>query len=72
MNGVGRLSGVALECEDPAALAEFYSRLTRWRVVFTDPDWYSIGQSEQADFHLSFQRLPGHQPPSWPDPASSM
>jgi hypothetical protein len=26
--GVGQLSGVALECRDPAALAEFYSRLT--------------------------------------------
>ncbi|MDT5028792.1 MAG: hypothetical protein QOE61_5218 [Micromonosporaceae bacterium] len=72
MNGVGRLSGVALECQDPAALAEFYSRLTGWPVVFADPDWYSIGQSEQAAFHLSFQRSPGHQPPSWPDPASSM
>jgi hypothetical protein len=31
--GVGQLSGVALECRDPAALAEFYSRLTGWPVV---------------------------------------
>jgi hypothetical protein len=67
MTPPGRILGT-----NSAALAEFYSRLTRWRVVFTDPDWYSIGQSEQADFHLSFQRLPGHQQPSWPDPASSM
>lgn len=72
MNPVGRLSGVALECRDPAALADFYSRLTGWPVVFADPDWYSIGESEQAGFHLSFQRSPEHQRPTWPDPASSM
>jgi hypothetical protein len=30
---IGRLSGVALECSDPAVLAEFYSRLTGWPVV---------------------------------------
>jgi hypothetical protein len=72
VSGVGRLSGVALECRDPAALANFYSQLTRWPVVYTDPDWYSVGEGERADFHLSFQRAPEHQPPTWPDPASSM
>jgi catechol 2,3-dioxygenase-like lactoylglutathione lyase family enzyme len=70
--GVGQLSGVALECRDPAALADFYSRLTGWPVVHSNADWYSVGESENAGFHLSFQRSPGHQPPTWPDPASSM
>ena len=70
--GVGQLSGVALECRDPAALADFYSRLTGWPVVHAHADWYSVGESENAGFHLSFQRSPGHQPPTWPDPASSM
>jgi catechol 2,3-dioxygenase-like lactoylglutathione lyase family enzyme len=72
MTGIGLLSGVALECRDPAELAAFYSRLTGWPVVFSDPDWFSIGESEEAVFHLSFQRAPGHRPPVWPDPASSM
>lgn len=72
MVGTGYLSGVALECRDPAALADFYRRLTGWPVVYQHPDWYSIGESEDARFHLSFQRAPGHQPPSWPDSASSM
>ena len=72
MTGVGRLSGVALECPDPAALAEFYHRLTGWPVVYADPDWCSVGERPSAPFHLSFQRSPGHQPPTWPDPASSM
>jgi catechol 2,3-dioxygenase-like lactoylglutathione lyase family enzyme len=72
MNGIGRLSGVALECPDPACLAGFYSRVTGWPIVFADPDWYSVGASENTDLHLSFQRAPNHQPPTWPDPASSM
>lgn len=72
MAGVGRLSGIALECPDPARLAHFYSRLTGWPVVYSNPDWYSVGESERAEFYLSFQRSPGHRPPTWPDPASSM
>jgi catechol 2,3-dioxygenase-like lactoylglutathione lyase family enzyme len=72
MPGVGVLSGIALECRDPALLADFYSQLTGWRVVFAGPDWYSVGETERARFHLSFQRAPGHQPPTWPDPSSSM
>ena len=72
MTGIGRLSGVALECRDPAALADFYSRLTGWPVVYAHEDWCSVGESEDSGFHLSFQRAPGHEPPTWPDPASSM
>jgi catechol 2,3-dioxygenase-like lactoylglutathione lyase family enzyme len=69
---VGSLSGIALECADPAVLADFYSRLTGWPVVYESPDWWSIGESRDAPLHLSFQRAPGHRPPVWPDPASSM
>jgi hypothetical protein len=69
---IGTLSGVILECRDPVSLAAFYSQLTGLPVQYSDPDWYSIGESLRASFHLSFQRSPAHQPPSWPDPASSM
>jgi catechol 2,3-dioxygenase-like lactoylglutathione lyase family enzyme len=72
VSGIGHLSGVALECREPAELAAFYSRLTGWPVVSSDPEWTSIGESPQAAFNLSFQRAPGHRPPVWPDPASSM
>lgn len=73
MLGVGALSGIALEGRDPARLAAFYSQLAGWPVVCADPDWYLVGESEQTGvFHLSFQRAPGHQPPMWPDPVSSM
>jgi len=69
---IGQLSGIALECRDPAALAAFYSALTGWPVVYRSGDWWSIGESPSASFHLSFQRSPGHTQPTWPDPASSM
>jgi catechol 2,3-dioxygenase-like lactoylglutathione lyase family enzyme len=72
MSGIGSLSGIALECTDPAALAAFYTELTGWPVVYASPDWCSIGTSRDADLHLSFQRAPDHRPPVWPDPASSM
>jgi hypothetical protein len=72
MSAIARWSGVALECPDPAALASFYSSLTGWPIVYTDPDWHSVGPSPEIGMHLSFQRSPGYQPPIWPDPASSM
>jgi hypothetical protein len=70
MPGIGNLSGVALECPDPAALAGFYGCVTGWPVVFASEDWVSLGEGD--DFHLSFQRAPGYTPPIWPDPHSSM
>jgi hypothetical protein len=71
MNGIGALSGIALECRDPAALAQFYSAATGWPIVFASEDWVSIGEGPDA-LHLSFQRAPGYTAPAWPDPTSSM
>jgi catechol 2,3-dioxygenase-like lactoylglutathione lyase family enzyme len=72
MSRIGRLSGIALECPDPAALAAFYRDVTGWPIVYTSPEWYSIGEGADAELHLSFQLAPDFQPPTWPDPASSM
>jgi catechol 2,3-dioxygenase-like lactoylglutathione lyase family enzyme len=71
MEAIGWIGTVALECPDPAALAHFYSRLTGRPVVFAGPDWYSLAD-DSGGVSLSFQLAPGHQPPVWPDPASSM
>jgi Glyoxalase-like domain len=72
MDHVGYLSGIVLECRDPMELARFYSALTGWPLVFTDDDFAAIGEGPEAVFHLSFQRAPAHEPPTWPDPHSSM
>ena len=72
VTGIGELSGVALDCPDPQALAEFYSELTGLPVVYSSKDWCSVGERVDSPFHLSFQLSPGYEPPTWPDPRSSM
>ncbi len=67
---IGQLSGFALECPDPAALAAFYAEVTGARLVYESPDWCSL--ELRADLHLSFQRSADYRPPAWPDPHSSM
>lgn len=67
---IGRLENLVLEARDPRALAEFYSQLLGMPVSRTDDDWVDLG--EPPGLVLSFQHAPEHQPPRWPDPASSM
>jgi hypothetical protein len=70
--GFARVSGIVLECPNPAGLARFYSELTGWPILFSDAEWVSIGPDEAFRPRLSFQLAPGHQRPTWPDDASSM
>jgi predicted enzyme related to lactoylglutathione lyase len=72
MTGFAQPHGFVAECPDPAALATFYSRLTGWPVVRNEDDWATVQESEGKGVVLAFQLAPGHQPPTWPDPASSM
>lgn len=69
---VTSLHSVVLECPDPAALAGFYQDLTGWVVADSEPDWVTLRESKDDGERVSFQRAPGYQPPTWPDPASSM
>src|ERR1700749_580620 len=65
---IGRLHHVVLDCPDPGALAAFYSELLGLPVTYRSDDWVVVAASEQAS-GLAFQLAPGHQPPTWPDPA---
>ena len=67
---IGQLSGFALECPDPAALAAFYAEVTGAPLVYSSPDWCSLEMA--GGLHLSFQRSEDYRPPAWPDPHSSM
>jgi catechol 2,3-dioxygenase-like lactoylglutathione lyase family enzyme len=58
-----RLAAISLDCADPAALAEFYSRLTGYEVVFSNDDFVAL----RGDIYLTTQRVEGYQPPTWPD-----
>jgi catechol 2,3-dioxygenase-like lactoylglutathione lyase family enzyme len=65
---IGRMHHVVLDAPDPAALAAFYSELLGQPVTYRDDDWVVVAASDQAS-GLAFQRAPGHQRPTWPDPA---
>jgi catechol 2,3-dioxygenase-like lactoylglutathione lyase family enzyme len=65
---IGRMHHVVLDCPDPAALAAFYSALLGLPVTYQDDDWVVVAANDTSS-GLAFQRAPGNQPPTWPDPA---
>lgn len=62
---ISRFSLVALDCPDPAALAEFYIAIAGGSVLRVDDDWVRVAMPEGVD--LAFQLAPDHRPPEWPD-----
>jgi catechol 2,3-dioxygenase-like lactoylglutathione lyase family enzyme len=68
MSAIGTLAAVSLDCQDPAALADFYRQVTGWEVVFSSENFTYLAGSD-GGVRLSFQRVPDHPRPSWPDSA---
>jgi catechol-2,3-dioxygenase len=66
-----KLANVVIEARDPQGLARFYSELLDLPITRADGDWVDVGGGNGAVI-LSFQHAPEHEPPRWPDPASSM
>ena len=67
---IGRLHHVILDCRDPLALASFYAALLGQPVTYSSEDFVVVAADDTSS-GLAFQLAPGHQPPTWPDPASS-
>jgi catechol 2,3-dioxygenase-like lactoylglutathione lyase family enzyme len=65
---IGRLHHAVFDCADPAALAEFYSRLLGWPVTYRSDDWVVVAVNDTSS-GLAFQLSPDHRAPTWPDPA---
>jgi predicted enzyme related to lactoylglutathione lyase len=61
-----RLAAVVIDSADPAALAEFYQRLTGLDVSYTDETYVVLGD---GPVKIGFQRVEGYRAPGWPDPA---
>jgi predicted enzyme related to lactoylglutathione lyase len=55
---------VALDCQDPPALAEFYAAVLGGEIKQYDDDWYDL--YAPGGHRIAFQRAPGHRPPDWP------
>lgn len=65
---IGRIHHIVLDCPDPSALADFYSRLLGDPITYVSDDWVVVSTSAQAS-GLAFQLAPDHQPSTWPNPA---
>ena len=69
MSDVITLSSVALDCPDAGTLAAFYADITAGRVTFADEAWATV---DGPGGRIDFQTVPGYEPPTWPDPTSSI
>ena len=63
---IGRMHHVVLDGPDPAALADFYSRLLGQPVTYRSEDWVVVAANDACS-GLAFQLAPDHQTPTWPD-----
>lgn len=65
MTGIATLRTIVLDCPEPRELADFYTRLLGGRIVYNDDDWTTV--EADGGVHVSFQRVPDHRPPTWPE-----
>ena len=64
MTAVARFSLVAIDCPDPAALAEFYAAITGWTVGPVEGDWVELLNDSGPT--IAFQHVAHYRPPEWP------
>ncbi|MFI6691209.1 VOC family protein [Streptomyces sp. NPDC050433] len=55
---------VALDCPDPAALAEFYQGVLGGGISRDSEEWWEL--REPGGTRIAFQLAPGHRAPDWP------
>ncbi|MFE3249358.1 VOC family protein [Streptomyces sp. NPDC059209] len=55
---------VALDCQNPAAVAEFYQGVLGGEISHDYEDWWVLCVPGGA--RIAFQRAPGHRAPEWP------
>jgi hypothetical protein len=60
---VARLASVALDCAEPAALAEFWAALVGGEVAYSSDEFVAVKTDRGW---LTAVRVPDYEPPSWP------
>lgn len=60
---VGRLGSIALDCDDPRALAAFWSALLGAEVAFESDAFVAIHTDR---VWITAMQVPDHRPPTWP------
>jgi hypothetical protein len=63
---IARLASIALDCSDPAALANFWVQLVGGEVAFTSDDFCAVKTDRGW---LATVRVEDYRQPSWPDAA---
>lgn len=65
---IGRLHHLIIDCPDPHAEADFWSRVLAQPISYDSDDFVVVAANDTTS-GLAFQRAPDHRPPTWPDPA---
>lgn len=60
-----KVIGIAVDCEDANALADFYVQMLGWTKTFSG-NGAAVVSSPQAPFLLVFQAVENYRPPVWP------
>jgi catechol 2,3-dioxygenase-like lactoylglutathione lyase family enzyme len=65
--GIATLGTIVIDCADPLALAEFYSKVSGWPVgAGSEPSWAEL-DNPAGGATVAFQRVDGDfNPPAWP------
>jgi catechol 2,3-dioxygenase-like lactoylglutathione lyase family enzyme len=63
MAAIAKLGAVSLDCDDPAALAQFYVALLGMEIGFESDDFIAL---QGGPLWLTFQRVADHRPATWP------
>ena len=64
---VGRLLSVVFESTDSDRSARFWEAILGFARHRTDPGWATIADPGDGRRRLSFQQVPDHVPPTWPE-----
>ncbi|MEU8761471.1 VOC family protein [Streptomyces sp. NPDC048659] len=70
MSPLMKLSAITLDCAEPRVLAAFYQEVTGLEPhPRSDDDFASLRSGDGDGPIIGFQRVDGHRPPTWPEPA---
>src|SRR3954470_13022104 len=63
MSGFATMAMINLDAGNPAALAEFYSKVLGWEVMASQDEYAMIGDGSVS---IGFGQVPGYTGPGWP------
>ena len=59
-------ASASIDCPDPAALLDFYQKLTGWKTSWESEDFSQITPDGGHYNGLGFQKVENYQAPDWP------